>query len=63
MPVVESKEAAQYTDNGSPAEHCGNCTHYSAGGTREVGTCAIVSGNVLYQGWCRHWHHTHGAAE
>lgn len=62
MPVVESKQAANYTTNGSPAEHCGICRYYSAGGTREEGTCAIVSGDIMYQGWCRHWLHAHAPA-
>lgn len=55
MTVVESKEASQYTDHGSPAEHCAICEYFSAGGTREVGQCRIVSGRILAQGWCRHW--------
>ena len=62
MPVVESKEAARYTDNGSAAEHCGNCEYYLAGGTREDGLCRIVSGTIAYRGWCRHWLHVHEAA-
>lgn len=55
MPTIESKEAARYTDEGSPAEHCGNCEHYRAGGTRDQGICRIVSGVIKFGGWCRHW--------
>lgn len=62
MPIVESKEAANYTDDGSPAEHCGICEHYRRYGTTEDGTCTIVSGVVKYRGWCRHYYHVHEAA-
>lgn len=62
MPVVESKEAARYTDDGSPSEHCAICEHYSAGGTRDLGQCRIVSGPIRATGWCRHFLHVHEAA-
>jgi hypothetical protein len=55
MPIVESKEAAKYTNHGSPAEHCGICEHYRAGGTRAEGYCRIVTGKILEGGWCRHF--------
>jgi hypothetical protein len=62
MALVESKEAARYTDSGTPAEHCGSCEHYRAGGTRAEGICRIVSGKIREGGWCRHWWHVHEAA-
>ena len=57
MPVVESKEAAQYTDEGSPAEHCAICEHWRPAATAESGVCRIVSGELLARGWCRHFVH------
>jgi hypothetical protein len=62
MPIVESKEAAQYSNTGSPAEHCGICIYYIFQGTGEKGGCQIVTGEIAYGGWCRHFLATHRAA-
>jgi hypothetical protein len=63
MPIIESKEAASYTDNGSPAEHCAICEHYRSAAAGESGLCRIVSGTVLSGGWCRHFTPVHEAAD
>jgi len=60
--IVESKEAAGYRTDGSPEQHCGICEHYRAGGTRQEGQCRIVSGTIIYHGWCRHFWHKKEAA-
>lgn len=62
MPIVESKEAARYTDEGSPQEHCSICDHWRARGPEE-GLCVIVAGTIKPTGWCRHFIHTSEAAE
>jgi hypothetical protein len=61
--IIESKDAANYTDFGSPAEHCAICDHWRATGTGERGACRIVSGTILAEGWCRHFTHVSEAAE
>lgn len=45
-----SKESVQYTDNGTPSEHCAICEHY-VGRNR----CEIVLGSVMPSGWCNKW--------
>jgi High potential iron-sulfur protein len=61
--IIESKDAAQYTDHGSAAEHCGICDHWRSTGTGDRGACRIVSGRILAAGWCRHFIHVSEAAE
>lgn len=63
MAVVESKEAAGYTDNGSAAEHCSICDHWRSRGTGNQGICRIVSGVIDAAGWCRHFIHVPEAAD
>jgi hypothetical protein len=55
MPLIESKEASNYTDDGSPQEHCSICVHWTTRGTGETGNCEIVAGVVRAAGWCRHF--------
>lgn len=62
MPIIESKDAAQYTDHGSPSEHCAICDHWTATGTGDTGRCRIVAGRILAEGWCRHFVHVSEAA-
>ncbi len=49
MPDV-SKSVAQYTANGSEAEHCGICKHF-----RAPRACRIVMGSIELGGWCKYW--------
>lgn len=63
MPIVESKEASNYTDDGSPQEHCSICDHWRPAGTANVGSCRIVAGRIASTGWCRHFRHVSEAAE
>jgi hypothetical protein len=62
MPVIESQAAANYTDNGSPEEHCSICAFWRARGTGERGMCQIVTGTISPDGWCRHFDHQAEAA-
>lgn len=63
MPIVESKEAANYTEDGSPEEHCAICDHWRPRGTGDDGLCRIVAGYILAKAWCRHFTHVNEAAE
>jgi hypothetical protein len=63
MPVVSSKEAAQYTPDGTPSEHCSICLYWTTGPTSTApGDCHIVAGSVAPSGWCRYYTHCHEAA-
>lgn len=63
MPIVESKEASRYTDNGSAAEHCAICDHWRYAGPDDKGYCRVVAGTILAGGWCRHFIHVSEAAD
>lgn len=63
MPIVESKEAARYTEAGTPAEHCAICDHWRATGTGAQGLCRIVAGVIGAGAWCRHFIHVSEAAQ
>lgn len=45
-----TKTEAQYTPNGTDAEHCGGCLHY-----RYPYGCVKVDGRVVFGGWCKLW--------
>lgn len=45
-----SKESVNYTDQGSPQEHCSNCSHYL-----NPTTCEVVVGRIRPEGWCKRW--------
>jgi len=63
MPVVSSKEAANYTPDGSPSEHCSICLHWFVGTIPSAeGTCQIVAGSINPSGWCRYFRHLPEAA-
>jgi len=63
MPVVSSKEAADYTPNGTPQEHCAICLYWTIGPTStSMGLCHIVAGDIKPEGWCRYFHHCEEAA-
>jgi hypothetical protein len=56
MATSSSKEAADYTDHGTKAEHCAICRHWAPGATaRGAGVCSIVSGAIAPGGWCRYY--------
>lgn len=60
---VASREAARYTDNGSPQEHCSICRFWTPGPTSTAeGQCHIVAGELKPQGWCIHFQHPGEAA-
>lgn len=42
-----SKEKADYTDHGTPQEHCSICSHYV-----NPTTCDRVVGRIVPGGWC-----------
>lgn len=50
-----SKAEAEYTSEGTPAEHCGNCSMYVP-----PIRCTAVRGDVEHGGWCRLWEREHG---
>lgn len=64
MPVVSSKEAANYTSAGTPAEHCAICLYWTIGPTStSPGLCHIVAGDIDPAAWCRYFRHVSEAAE
>jgi len=48
--TLASKEAADYTDNGTPSEHCSICEHFML-----PRNCTKVQGNISPKGWCMYW--------
>jgi hypothetical protein len=63
MPVVSDKEAALFTPDGTPQEHCSICTYWTSGPTSTApGDCHIVAGPITPGGWCRYFRHCDDAA-
>ena len=58
MPTIASKDAANYTTNGSPEEHCAICRYWTMQPSpSDEGLCLIVSGTISPLGWCRYFEH------
>jgi hypothetical protein len=47
-----SKKSAQYTPDGTDAEHCSICSHHLP-----PDHCNKVTGEVVPRGWCKFFHH------
>lgn len=50
VPMKKSKAEVKYS-TGTPAEHCGNCTHF----VREHDECRKVAGEIHARYWCILW--------
>lgn len=60
-----TKAAADYTPNGTQAEHCAICRHYIApkgDGWSDGAACQVVIGSVSPQGWCNRFEKERRAA-
>jgi hypothetical protein len=45
-----SKTEASYTAKSKRVEHCGSCSMF-----RKPAACTLVKGEILPEGWCKHW--------